>query len=221
MTTDLSVIGIVFAIILFIVFFAAIILYLSFRIKETFREEKKRGMLIVKVAFLIGILFLAGGSLYFFAQILSPSTPVVVPSENNTIPNGTSPAPSTNDTSPTNDTQEQIPRLSLFIAYPAEVRLNNEFTITFTITNPTESAAHDVIIQASSIFENLNVTSSSYEVTGNLIDVGDVVSGTTIVSLKLIAQNRPGTIDDNISLTFTEMDEPITESVSISIRGGP
>ena len=84
MSLDLSVIGIVFALILFIIFFAAVVLYLAFRIKETFREEKKRGMLAVKVAFLIGILFLAGGSFYFFAQVLTPqsSLPDTTPPDN-------------------------------------------------------------------------------------------------------------------------------------------
>jgi hypothetical protein len=200
MTMDLSVIGIVFAIILFIIFFAAIILYLSFRIKETFKEEKKRGMLVVKLAFLIGILFLAGGSLYFFAQILTPAT---------------------NDTFPANGGQEQKPQLSLFISYPPEVRLNSQFTMTFTITNPTEFTAHDVIVQTSSIFETLNILSTSHKVTGNIIEVEDVTSGTTVISLELIVQGRPRDVNGNIALTFREMDEPITKSINISVKGGP
>jgi hypothetical protein len=161
MTADLSIIGIVFAIILFIIFFAAVTLYLSFRIKETFREEKKRGMLVVKIAFLIGILFLAGGSLYFFAKILSP----------------------TNGISPSNGDQEQKPELSMIISYPTEVTTNNQFTVTFTITNPTDFTAHDVLIQASSIFEDFTLISSSHDVTGNIIEVGNLSSGSTIVSL--------------------------------------
>ena len=67
---DLSILGIVFALILFIIFSSAVVLYLAFRIKETFRKEKKRGIGAAKIAFLIGILFLAGGSFYFFARNL-------------------------------------------------------------------------------------------------------------------------------------------------------
>ena len=57
MSIDVSILGILFALILFIIVFAAIVLYLAFRIKETFREEKKRGILVVKITFLIGLLF--------------------------------------------------------------------------------------------------------------------------------------------------------------------
>jgi len=203
MTMDLSIIGIVFAIILFIIFFAAVILYLSFRIKETFREEKKRGMLVVKIAFLIGILFLAGGSFYFFAQILSPSAP--------------SPAP----LPPSNGNEEPKPELFLLISYPSEIRMNNQLTMTFTITNPTEYTAHDVIIQTNSIFENFNLISSTHDVTGNIIEIGDISSGTTFSSLELIAESKPGVINENITLTFGEMNQPITKDISISVRGGP
>lgn len=181
-------------------------------------------MLVVKVAFLVGILFLAGGSLYFFAQILSPSSPTNLPPTNDTTQTSPSPETPTNDTSSngsTNGNQEQNPELSLFISYPTEVRLNNQFTMTFTVSNPTESSATDVIIQAGAIFENFNVISSSHKMTGNIIEIGDVDPGTTVISLELIAQNRPGTINGYISVTFTEMDEPITETFSISIRGGP
>src|SRR4030042_4005930 len=70
MSLDLAVIGIVFALILLIIFFSAIVLYLAFRIKETFRKETRKGFTIVKIGFLIGILFLAGGMFYFFASTL-------------------------------------------------------------------------------------------------------------------------------------------------------
>lgn len=210
MSLDLSVIGIVFAIILFIIFFAAVVLYLAFRIKETFREEKKRGMLAVKVAFLIGILFLAGGSFYFFAQILTPQS---------SLPDTTPPDSSLPDTPlpPSNETGK--PELVLSISYPSRTRMNTVITMTFTITNPTEYTAHDVVIQTNVLFQDLEIVSSTHQITGNVIEIGEV-SETTINSLQLRAPSKPTQIDDTITLTFKEMNEPITQQISISVTGG-
>ncbi len=227
MSFDLSIIGIVFAIILFIIFFAAVVLYLSFRIKETFREEKKRGMLAVKVAFLIGILFLAGGSFYFFAQILAPSSPAPLPQLENTTDVTPSPEPETpiDDTSlpPSNDTGNENgkPELILYISYPSRIRMNSEITITFSITNPTQYTAHDAIIQTSVLFENFELTSSTHTVTGNIIEINDVSPGTTVISINLVVSTKPGEISATIALIFNEMAQPITQNISISVTGGP
>ena len=239
MSMDLSIIGIIFAIILFIIFFAAVVLYLSFRIKETFREEKKRGFLVVKVAFLIGILFLAGGSFYFFAEILSPSSPipsllpenttdVISPSEPE---NSTNEIPSSEPETPIDDNpwvpsdnttnENGSPELSLIISYPSRIRMNTDITITFSITNPTKYIAHDVVIQTGILFEYFNIVSSTHTITGNAIELNDVSQGTTISSLNLAASNRPAEVRDTIILIFNEMTEQITKDVSISITGGP
>ena len=214
MSIDLSIIGIVFAIILFIIFFAAIVLYLSFRIKETFQEEKKRGMLVVKVAFLIGILFLAGGSFYFFAQIIAPTQE---PSSNTDNPPNDTPLPPSNDT----QTENEKPELTMYISYPSRIRISTQITITFSITNPTQYTAHDVIIQTSTLFETFELASSTHTVTGNIIEINDVSPGTTVVSLNLATSNKPGDISDTIALIFSEMDQPITQNISISVTGGP
>jgi len=215
MSLDLSVIGIVFAIILFIIFFAAVVLYLAFRIKETFREEKKRGMLAVKVAFLIGILFLAGGSFYFFAQILTPPSPLpdTTPPDNS-LPD--TPSPPSNET----ETENGNPELTLSISYPSRTKMSTVITMTFTITNPTEYTAHDVIIQTNVLFQDLEVISSTHEIIGNVIEIGDVHSGTTISSLELRAPSKPRQIDDTITLTYQEVNEIISHQISISVTGG-
>lgn len=214
MSMDISIIGIVFAIILFIIFFAAVVLYLSFRIKETFREEKKRGMLAVKVAFLIGILFLAGGSFYFFAQIIPSSSPTPSPEPDN--PNDT-PLPPSNDNGNENGKAE----LNMYIYYPSRTRMNAEITMTFSITNPTEYIAHDVVIQTTVLFEYFNLVSSTHKVTGNVIEIGDISPGTTVSSLNLVASSKPREIRDTITLIFKEMTEQITQDISISVTGGP
>lgn len=229
MSLDLSVIGIVFAIILFIIFFAAVVLYLAFRIKETFREEKKRGMLAVKVAFLIGILFLAGGSFYFFAQILTPqsSLPDTTPPDNSssdTIPPDNSSSnttlPETPPPSNETETENGNPELAMSVSYPSRTKMNTKIIMTFTITNPTEYTAHDVVVQTNVLFEQFNAVSTTYERTGNAIEIGDVPSGTIIVSLELTAPSKPQQMGDTITLTFKEMNEPITQEISISVTGG-
>jgi len=221
MSLDLSVIGIVFAIILFIIFFAAVVLYLAFRIKETFREEKKRGMLAVKVAFLIGILFLAGGSFYFFAQVLTPQSSL----PDNTSPDTTPPDNSSSNTTlpetppPSNETETGKPELALSVSYPSRTKMSTGITITFTITNPTEYTAHDVVIQTNEILQKFSLVSSTHEIVGNAIEIGDVPE-TTICSLELRAPSKPGQIGDSVTLTFKEMNEPLTQEITISVTGG-
>lgn len=224
MSLDLSVIGIVFAIILFIIFFAAVVLYLAFRIKETFREEKKRGMLAVKVAFLIGILFLAGGSFYFFAQVLTPQSSLPDNTSPDTIPPDNSSSnttlPETPPPSNETETENGNPELAMSVSYPSRTKMNTKITMTFTITNPTEYTAHDVVVQTNVLFEQFNAVSTTYERTGNAIEIGDVPSGTIIVSLELTAPSKPQQMGDTITLTFKEMNEPITQEISISVTGG-
>ena len=223
MSPDLSVIGIVFAIILFIVFFSAVILYLAFRIKETFREEKKRGMLAVKVAFLIGILFLAGGSFYFFAQVLSPQSSLPDSTSPDTVPPDNSSSNTTMPETPPpyneTETENGKPELALSVSFPSRTKTNTVITITFTITNPTKYTAHNVVIQTNEILQNFGLLSSTHEIVGNAIEIGDVLE-TTICSLELSASSRPGQIGDSVTLTFKEMDEPLTQEISISVTGG-
>lgn len=282
MLTDISILGIAFAIILLVIAFSAMVLYLAFRIKETFREEKKRGMQIVKIAFIVGILFLAGGLFYFFSGALthtptpppspSPSTYTLTVYSN---PSGvtftlndvsyTTPysASSSSEThlismpsqttidgtvynfshweDNTQNPQRAInlttskavtayytsappvgkPSLTLTISYPPKVRLRSSFTLSFTIVNPTEYVAHDVTIQANVLFQYFEATSSTHEIIGNVINIGDVPPGTTISSLTLTTLGKVGEIRDTITLTFKEMGQPITQDIVITITGGP
>jgi hypothetical protein len=198
MSVDLTIIGIVFALILLIIFFSAVVLYLSFRIKETFRKETRKGFTIVKIGFLIGILFLSGGIFYFFA---------------NTVGNITGPTPA--PTSPSS------PYLNLTLSYPPSATFNTLCTVSFTVINPTTATAHGATIQADVLFADFVIQSSTHEVIGNVIKIGDVPPGTTIVSLELSTPNKPGTVTDTVSLLFQEMTAPVTQEITISVSGGP
>ena len=197
MSPDASLIGVVFAFILFVIFFSAVILYLAFRIKETFRKEQKRSFLVIKIVFLVGILFLAGGIFYFLANTLRTPT-------------------STTPTTPT-----PTPSLNLTVTYPVSVKINANLTMSFTVTNPTVSTAHDATIQAPVLFTDFTIQSSTHTVVGNVISVGDVPPGSTIVSLVLRAPDQIGNVSDTMSLLFQEMTNPITQSISILVTEPP
>ncbi len=198
MSIDLSIIGVVFALILLIVFFSAIVLYLAFRVKETFRRETRRSFVFVKITFLLGILFLAGGVFYFSA---------------NTIANVSRPY-----TSPASST---TPYLDLSVSIPSSVTFNALCNVSFTVINPTTTTAHGASIQAITFFTEFTIEASNHEVVGNVIDIGDVPPGTTPVSLQLLAPNKPGTVSDTVTLLFQEMTAPVTQEITISIQGGP
>jgi len=198
MLPDISTLGIIFAISLLIIIFSAIVLYLAFRIRETFRNEEKRGIRTAKIVFLIGTLFLAGGIFYFFARTLTPN-----------------PSP----TSPPNGSER--PNLALSLSYPPQVRLKARFTLSITITNPGEATAHDAVIQTNVILQLLEIVSSTHEVEGNVIRVGEVPPGTVVCTVELVAPERPGKISDTVTLTFLETSQPPREDLTISVIGGP
>ncbi len=206
MNLDLTVIGVVFALILLIIFFSAVVLYLSFRIKETFRKETRRGATVAKVAFLIGILFLAGGLFYFFA---------------NTFTNITEPSPTATPTPSANPTPTPVntPALTLSVSAPSQVGMNSELSITFTITNPTTFTANAVYLETSGLFSDFTLQSSTHDTTGSVINIGEVPSGVTVVSVELTAPDRARTLTNTVTLNFQEMATSVTKSVTISIRG--
>lgn len=218
MTLDLAVIGIVFAIILLIIFFSAIVLYLSFRIKETFRKETRRGATVAKVAFLIGILFLAGGLFYFFANtftnITEPS-PTSTPTPSATPPTPTPTAPSTSPT----PSPSQTPSLTFSVSTPSQVSMNSELDISFTISNPTAFTAKGVYVETGGLFSDFTLQSSTHQVTGSVISIGEVTSGVIVVNVELTAPNRAGTYTYAVTLNFQEMENPLTRSLTISVRG--
>ncbi|MCW3998008.1 MAG: hypothetical protein NWF10_05500 [Candidatus Bathyarchaeota archaeon] len=204
MALDLAVIGVVFAIILLIIFFSAVVLYLSFRIKETFRKETRRGATVAKVAFLVGILFLAGGLFYFFA---------------NTFTNITDPSPTATPTPTPTPTPSESPLLTLSVSAPSQVSMNSELSISFTINNPTAYIANGVYLETGGLLSDFSLQSSTHEVVGSVINIGEASSGITVVSVDVIAPSRARTFSNIVTLNFQEMINPVTESIIISVRG--
>lgn len=210
MSIDLTIIAIVFTLIMLLVFFSAVVLYLAFRIKETFKKETKKGTNIAKTAFLIGVIFLAGGIMYFSASTLTNthnqqttptpipttiSTPTITPTATptpkpghtqNTIP-PTQTSTTTPSISPTlAPPATPIPNLS-FSVFPSTVTsgTNNQVTITFTIYNPTSNTIANAIIQTNDLFQYFKLDSSTSPTSGSTVNVGNVPPGTTTVTLQL------------------------------------
>ena len=210
MLNSLSILGIVFALVLFLIAVSAMILYVAFRIKEALREEGKRGMTVVKVAFLIGTLFLAGGGLYFFGRALTqvPLSTVTPPS-------------SPTITQPPTPSEAKRQELTLTVTYPPRVRIRSRFTVTFTITNPTETTMQDVNLHLSMLLEYCSVESSTHKLTGNMIEVGEVPPGTVVCQLHLVSPTKPVKIHETVTLTYREMSEPIIQEVDITVTGKP
>ncbi len=225
MTLDIAIIGVVFAIILLIIFFSAIVLYLSFRIKETFRKETRRGATVAKVAFLIGILFLAGGLFYFFANTFTnitdptpsptPTPPGATPTP---TPTTTTPTPTETPTTPT-PTPSQTPILTFSVSAPSQINMNSELSVSFTITNPTTYTANGVYIETSGLFTDFTLQSTTHPTTGSVISIGEAPSGVTIVNVELTAPNRAGTYIYTVTLSFQEMENPLTRNLTIMVRG--
>jgi hypothetical protein len=213
MALDLAVIGVVFAIILLIIFFSAVVLYLSFRIKETFRKETRKGATVAKVAFLIGILFLAGGLFYFFANTFSNIT-----EPPNTTPTPTPTTTPTPTISPT-PTPTDVAILTLSVSAPSQVSMNSELSISFTINNPTQFTATDVYFETEGLLSDFSLVFSTHEVVGSVINIGEVNSGITIVSIEVRAPSRARTLTNIVTLNYQEMTIPLTETLTISVRG--
>jgi len=230
MSLDLTIIAIVFTIILLLVFFSAVILYLSFRIKETFKKTNRTAK-IVQTAFLIGILFLAGAILYYSAATLSnQNQPSPTPTPNTTqqptntpIPSITTqpnPTPTNNPNQPT-PTQTPTPGQPITFSafYPSSTTLDSQITLTFTAINPTSATYKNAVVQTNTLLQSFTVISSTKPINANIVNIGDLPPGTTTVTLILQAPNRPDTFTDNATLIYQGIQNSPTQQITITIRG--
>ena len=71
--SDFTIVGTVLALAVAILLLSGLALYVAFRLREMFHEEKGGSTRAVKVAFLVGLLFMSGGVFYFFASGFSAS----------------------------------------------------------------------------------------------------------------------------------------------------
>ncbi|MDL5503964.1 MAG: hypothetical protein QSU88_12210, partial [Candidatus Methanoperedens sp.] len=174
-------------------------LYLGFRIKETFREEKSLKIQFAKTFFLIGILFLAGGVFYFFAQAIAPQK---LPNDNNAskiIESGD---------------YAKSGSVYLGVSYPANIRVNDNYTISLITNNPSTQVIHNASIKLAGL--SLLEAKSNFKIISDSLDLGDIISGETKGYLQLKAPSNPVVLEG--ALIFQSKDTDIVaQSVKINV----
>ena len=97
--------------------------------------------------------------------------------------------------------------------------MNSELSMSFTINNPTDFTANNVYIETDGLFSDFTVQSSSHEISGSVISIGQASSGILIVNLEVLSPTRARTYTNTITLNYQEMSNPLTETLTIYVRG--
>ncbi len=196
---NIGILGIGIAITFAIIALSAVTLYLAFRIKETFREDKGLKIQFVKTFFLIGILFLAGGLFYFGAQAITPQK----------LQNDT-------NTSKITESEDFAKNGSVFlrVSYPANIKTDDNYTVSFVTYNPSPKIIHNASIKLMGL--RLLEAKSNFKILYDRLDLGDMPPGETGGYLLLKAPSRPVVLES--ALIFQSQDtNTVTESLRINV----
>jgi hypothetical protein len=260
--SEYSIIGEVLAIALAIILLSGIALYVAFRVKETFHEERGRGARVAKVALLIGLLFLSGGVFYFFAAGFNSSGSGTSSTLSSTVTNSShsSTSSSHSSTSSTSSTRSSsgtstsvsstvsssktsskttssssssiLGGLSLTTSFPSTETKGSSFDGTFTIVNNASVAAGSATLQLMNLLKQFDLQSCSMSVNGgevqdcspsvseDLLTLGNIAPGTTIITLKLAAPSQPGQFMDMVMLHY-QLGTPrtLTATINVHVKG--
>jgi len=88
--------------------------------------------------------------------------------------------------------------------------------MTISIVNPSSQILQNAVIQGSTLFSYF--TSTDSRVYGGTINLGQLPTGTSVFNLQLQA-TKIGQVDDTLSLTYQNIQSPITQQISIHITG--
>ncbi len=192
---NFEILGIGIAVTFAIIALSAITLYLAFRIKETFREEKGLKIQVAKTFFLVGMLFLAGGMFYFFAQGMSSGK--------------------INNTSRMieNVAVSESGVISLGLAYPENVRVNDNYNITFAVKSSAPNTIHNATIKITGL--PLFGTKSNFGIEVDKLILGDLQPGETDGVLQLKAPSYPIVLVGTMLLSSQDTDT-VTQNVRIN-----
>ena len=196
---NIGILGIGIAITFAIIALSAVTLYLAFRIKETFREEKSMKIQLVKTFFLIGILFLAGGLFYFGAQAIAPQK----------LQNDT-------NSSKITESGDFAKNGSVFlrVSYPENIKTDDNYTVSFVTYNPSPKIIHNASIKLMGL--RLLEAKSNFKILYDRLDLGDMPPGETGGYLLLKAPSRPVVLES--ALIFQSQDtNTVTESLRINV----
>jgi hypothetical protein len=193
---DLWIFGIGIAVAFAIIALSAIILYLSFRIKSTFENDKSVKVQIVKTFFIVGVLFMAGGMFYYFAQAMSSGK--------------------ANNTSRMiqNEVVSESGVISLGLAYPENVRVNDNYNITFAVKSSAPNTIHNATIKITGL--PLLGAKSNFGIEVDKLNLGNLQPGETDGFLQLKAPSYPIVLVGTMLLSSQDTDTVI-QNVKIII----
>jgi hypothetical protein len=238
-TSDYSIIGIVLAISLAIILLSGLALYLSFRVRETLREEKGRGAKTAKVALLIGLLFLSGGVFYFFASGFNANAGTASTTStlsSTTGPSSTShsvPGKSTTSTSSTTTASSSSSAgqsISMNVQCPTSggsVIAGATFSCTITVYNLGSSGYQGATLVSSNDFAQFALQACSETINGNPgsctvassteVAVGAIDPGTTVLTLTVMAPSAGGQKSCTVTLASPGMTSTVPQSFTIQV----
>ena len=241
--SDITIVGTVLAFAVAILLLSGLALYVAFRIRETLRDEKGGSARTVKVAFLVGLLFLSGGVFYFFApgfnvsgessstQVTSASTTAtssVLLSSTSASTSSTS-TPSTTSTTVTTTTTAVGGTVTMSVAYPSAVGVGQGFYIEFSVYNSGSTALTQASIDVGSLgisFIILNATMCNPQCSvtswsGSVVNLGSLNPGATTVTLGVKAPSSPTQFSGQSALHYQTQTQAIVVTITIRVSGRP
>jgi hypothetical protein len=233
----ITIVGTVLALAVAILLLSGLALYVAFRVRETLRDEKGKGTRAVKVAFLIGLLFLSGGVFYFFASGFSPaagSSPtqgVTSTSSSGSATGSTSTTSSTSTQASSGTSTSTAMEVSMSSpSCPSRVTAGSTFTCHITVYNQggtTFSGATVVSSGDFAMFTFMNCTESvnggsptSVQTSSDTIALGSLYPGTTVLSLAVQAPTQSGQYSNAVlTLNAPGLPQPVSVTFSIQVAG--
>jgi hypothetical protein len=237
--SDVTIVGTVLALSVAILLLSGLALYVAFRVRETLRDEKGGGTRAVKVAFLIGLLFMSGGVFYFFASgfnvangnTSTPNTASTTASfTSNTTPGSTSSSTTTSSTSSqATSTVSSTSSVSMPApSCPTRVTAGSIFTCYITVYNQGSTTFNSATVVSSGDFasfafqtctESLNGgPASQVPTTSNTIALGNLPPGTIVLTLTVQAPTQSGQYSNSImTLNAPGLAEPISATFAIQV----
>ncbi len=234
--SDYTIIGLVLAISVAIILLSGLALYISFRVRETLREEKGRGARAAKVGLLIGLLFLSGGVFYFFASGFNANagnvstTSFTTHSSVSTSTSLTTTSQSTTSTSTTSTSSSGGQSVSMNVQCPTSggsVKAGGTFSCTVTIYNLGSSTYQSATLVSSGDFTQFAFQSCSKTVNGNPascsaassteIAVGDLAPGTTVLTIGAAAPSSNGQKICTLTLASPGIAQTIMQTFTIQV----
>lgn len=232
----MAIVGTVLALSVAILLLSGLALYVAFRLRETLRDEKGESTKAVKVAFLIGLLFLSGGVFYFFASGFnvagggSTSRGTYVTSSASTTTGSTATsAVSTSTMASPSTTASTLQDVNMSApSCPSRVTAGSTFTCYITVYDQGTATYSGATLVSSGDFAKFTILGCNKSVNGgpstlvsstsNSVSVGDIAPGTTLLALSVRAPAQSGQDSASVfTLNAPGLVEPISVTFTIQV----